>query len=60
MVAGGVPERIIDRLEAVDIQQDQRPARPIALDIGNRALQLVLETAAVGNPEEKIGVRGSL
>ena len=60
LVAGGMAERIVDRLQPVDIEQDQRPARPIALDIGDRALQLVLETAAVGNAEQEIGVGGGL
>jgi hypothetical protein len=46
-VAGRLAVRIIDRLEAVEIDIDQRRVGSIALDIGERALELTLEAASI-------------
>src|SRR6266508_6751466 len=47
----GVPRRVavavVDRLEAVEIEVEERRARSVALHIGERALELALEAAPV-------------
>src|SRR6185437_4816564 len=37
-----------------------RPARAVALDIGDGAAKLVLESAPVGNAEQEVGIGGGL
>jgi hypothetical protein len=46
-VAGSMAVCIIDRLEAVEVDIDQRRFGSVALDIGERALELTLEAASI-------------
>src|SRR5215510_493411 len=52
LVARGMPIRIVDRLQPVDVEHQQRGARRIALDESDRARQFALEAAAVENVEQ--------
>ena len=56
LVAGGVAERVVDRLEVVEVEHDRRALRPVALDVGDVALELALERAAVEQPGERVVV----
>ena len=56
LIAGGVPEGVVDRLQAIDIEHDQRAAGMIALDIGDRAVELALEAAPVRNIQQEVGI----
>src|SRR6202007_1964491 len=49
-----------DRLEAIDVKHDDRAARVIALDVGNRAIELALKTAPVEDIEQEIHIRRRL
>ena len=51
---------VIDRLQTVNVEHDQRPAGMITFDIGDRATELALEAAAVENIQQKIGIGGRL
>ena len=59
-VAGGVAEPVVDRLEAVEVEKDERTARPLASGAGERALQGVEEERAVGQPGEAVVAREAL
>jgi hypothetical protein len=48
-IAGSVAVRIVDRLEAVKVDIDQRRVGAVALVIGERARELALEAAAIEN-----------
>src|SRR6185369_10421551 len=50
LVACGVSEGVVDRLQAIDVEHDQRTAGAIALDVGNRAIELALEAAPASGP----------
>ena len=54
-IAGGMPEGVIDRLQPIDIEHDQRTARMIALDVGDRAMEFALESR--GGSECRAGNR---
>ena len=56
LVAGRVPEGIVDRLEAVDVEHDQRAGRLIALDEGERPGELALEAATIEDVEQEVGL----
>ena len=56
LVADAVPERVVDRLEVVEVEHDRGAARAVALDLGDVALQLALERAAVEQPGERVVV----
>src|SRR5437667_9016416 len=51
---------VIDRLQTVNVEHDQRPASMIAFDIVDSAMELALEAAAVENIQQKIGIGGRL
>ena len=55
-VAGGMAMAIVDRLEFVEVEIDQRRARAVALDVGQRALELALEAAAIERLGQRIDV----
>ena len=55
-IAGRMAEGVVDRLEPIDIEYDQRGARIVAADISNRAFQFPLEAAPVVNVEQEIGI----
>jgi hypothetical protein len=48
-------ERVVDRLEAIDIEHDQRGGGLIALDVGDRAVELALKAAPVQDTEQEVG-----
>jgi hypothetical protein len=47
---------VVDRLEVIEIDIDERRARAVALDIGERALEFALKTAPVEDIGERIDV----
>ena len=49
LVARGVPESIVDRFQAIDVEHDQRAAGMVALDVGDGAIEFALEAAPVRN-----------
>src|SRR5476651_1905246 len=55
-IAGGVAVLVVDRLEAVEIDEQQRRLALVALQIGERALELALEAAPVEDIEQWIDV----
>ena len=55
-----VTEGVIDRLQAIDVEHNERAARVIAPDIGNRAMEFAFEAAAIEDAEQKIGIGGGL
>ena len=59
-VAGGVAMTVVDRLEPVEIDVDQDRAGLVALHIGERALQLALEAAAIDQVGERIDLGARL
>ena len=50
LVAGAVAERVVDRLEVVEVEHQRGAARPVALDQRDVALELALERAPVEQP----------
>ena len=60
LIARGVPEGVVDRLQAIDVEHDQRAAGVIALDIGDRAMEFAFKAAPVGNIQQEVDIRGSL
>ena len=46
---------VVDRLQAIDIEHDQCSVGVIAMNIRDRAAQLALEAAAIGNAQQEIG-----
>ena len=60
LVARRMSERVVDRLQAIDVEHDQRAAGVIAFDIGDRAIELALEAAPVGNIQQEVGIGGGL
>ena len=51
---------VVDRLEAVEVDEQQRGLRAVALYMGERALEFALETAAVEDIEQgSISARAS-
>ena len=48
LVAGGVPERVVDRLEVVEVEEDDRQAAALAAAAGDRLAHLLGEHRAVG------------
>ena len=55
-VAGGMAVTIVDRLEFIEIEIDQRRAHAVALDVGERAREFALEAAAVERLGERIDI----
>ncbi|MGY4606218.1 hypothetical protein ACVW16_004630 [Bradyrhizobium sp. USDA 4474] len=49
-------EGIVDRLQPVDVEHDQRAAGAVAPHVGDGALELALKAAPVGNIEQEVGV----
>ena len=60
LIARGVAEGIVDRLQAIDVEHDQRAARMVTLDVGDRAIEFALEAAPVRNIEQEVGLGGGL
>ena len=56
LVAGRVAERVVDRLEVVEVEHDRRALRAVALDVGDVALELALERAAVEQAGQRVVV----
>lgn len=59
-IAHGVAMAIVDRFEAVEIDEQQRRLAFVALQISKRALEFALETAAVDYLEQRIDVGARL
>src|SRR5262249_37927512 len=55
-VAGAMAVTVVDRLKFVEVEIDQRRAGAVALDVGERALELALKAAAVEHVGERIDV----
>src|SRR5207247_3971515 len=51
-VAGRVAERVVVRLEAVEVEDDQREGQPV---IAERSVELEHEPAAVAEPGQRVG-----
>ena len=47
---------VVDRLETIEIDKEQRRTRAVALQIGQRPLELALEASAIEHPGQRIGV----
>src|ERR1700731_1095034 len=60
LVARRVPESIVDRLETIDVEHDQRATAVIALDVGDRAAELTLKATPVRNFQQEIGISRGL
>ena len=56
LIARGMSIGVVDRFQAIDIEHDQRAAGAVALDEGDRAIELTLEAAPVRNFQQKIGI----
>jgi NOL1/NOP2/fmu family ribosome biogenesis protein len=50
-IAGGVAAAVVDRLEAVEIDEQQHRLAVVALQVGERALEFALEAAPIENVE---------
>ena len=59
-IARGVAVAVVDLLEAIEIEIEQRRTRAVALDVGERALEFALEAAAVEGVGERVDVNSSL
>ena len=51
---------VVDRLEAVEVDVEQRRAGAVALHVGERARKLAVEAAPVEDPGDRVDVRGRL
>ena len=56
LVAGAVAERVVDVLEAVDVEQHDCAARAVAGDVVDVALELALERAPVQQAGQRVVV----
>ena len=56
-VAGGVPQRVVDLLEQVEVEVEQRQPVAVALGVAQLLLQAVVEQATVGQAGQRIEVR---
>ena len=59
LIAGAVAERVVDKLEAVEIQHRHRELMRLTVRLGNRLSDAVFEQQAVGEPGERV-VRGEV
>ena len=59
-IAGGVAVPVVDRLEAVEVDEHQRGGGAVAFHIGERALELAIEAAPVEDVEQRIDVGARL
>ena len=60
LIARGVAERVVDRLQAIDVEHDQCAAGAISLDVGDRAVELALKAAPVQDIQQEVGFGGRL
>ena len=60
LVAGPVPERVVDLLEPIEIQHHDREARAVPLCLGDRALDAVVEEQPVRQAGQRIVQRLAL
>src|SRR5262249_13995015 len=56
-IARLVTERVVDLLEAVEVEQHQRETGPAALRVQERLLQAVVEETAVREPGQRVEER---
>ena len=59
-VADGVPERVVDVLEVVEVDEQDRGAEPRAPARGQGPVELVEDERPVGEPGERVVARGVL
>ena len=57
LVAGGMPERVVDFLETVEIEAEHRDRSAACLGLGHRLAQTVLEQHAIRNSRQGIVMR---
>src|SRR5262249_59614577 len=55
LVAGVMAERVVELLEAVEVDQQQRELVALALGVGDRAIEPDEQVAAVAEPGQLIG-----
>ena len=62
LVAGGVPEAVVDRLEVVEVEEDHGEPAPLAPAAGDRVAHALGEQRAVGEPRHAVveGLVGEL
>ena len=58
LVAGGVAEGVVDRLEAVEVEHEDRDVDALALPAGQGVSEAVERERAVGQPGERVVQRG--
>ena len=58
VVPGGVPERVVDELEAVDVEHEDGEVDPVAAPAGQRLVEAVEREGAVRQPGERVVQRG--
>ncbi len=56
-VAGPVPERVVDHLEPVDVDEQHRRPTPVTVDSRNEPLQLAHEAAPIRKIDQRIQMR---
>ncbi|MDQ1392101.1 MAG: hypothetical protein QOF30_1078, partial [Acidimicrobiaceae bacterium] len=53
---GGVTHRVVDLLEVVEVDDEQRPDRPVSRDVGDVTIEFDLEGSPVQQSRERIMV----
>ena len=56
LVAGRMAERVVDELEAVEVEVEQRDGLALAARAGERELEVLLQQRAVRQPGERVVV----
>jgi hypothetical protein len=56
LIAGGMPERVVDMLEVVEVHEQQGQCPPAALGMSQRAFQVFSEHQPVGQLGEAVVV----
>ena len=57
LVAGRVPVPVVDLLEVVDVEQDEREREAFVLGLVQVVLEPLVEVAVVAEPGERVGER---
>lgn len=55
-IAGDMAKTVVDRLQPIDVDEDQGCGQAVTLDIGKRRLQVAHEAAPVGDRHQFIGL----
>ena len=59
-IANGMAVAVVDALEAVEVEEDERRLGAVTRDIGKRALEFAVEAAAVEDVGERIDIGARL